>query len=93
MDLFDKSRKDMAAEVKTSLKWVVLVAIIGLVLLTIYVMVVRAHADPGDIVIRDQYGSFRGLPQTLTAWSPSTSAQPTALGPSKNPVLSEGIGH
>ena len=55
MDLFDKSRKDMAAEVKTSLKWVVLVAIIGLVLLTFYVMVVRAHADPSDIAIRFKF--------------------------------------
>ena len=70
MDLFDKSRKDMAAEVKTSLKWVVLVAIIGLVLLTFYVMVVRAHADPSDIAIRDQYGSFRGF-----------APNPNGLGP------------
>lgn len=39
MDLFDKSRKDMEAEVKKSFKWVVLTAIFGLVLLTVYVMV------------------------------------------------------
>jgi len=39
MDLFDKSRKDMEAEVKKSFKWVVLTAIIGLVLVTFYVMV------------------------------------------------------
>ena len=39
MDLFDKSRKDMEAEVKKSFKWVVLTAIVGLVLLTVYVMV------------------------------------------------------
>jgi hypothetical protein len=34
MDLFDKARKDMEAEVKKSFKWVVLTAIFGLVLLT-----------------------------------------------------------
>jgi hypothetical protein len=39
MDLFDKSRQDMEAEVKKSVKWVVLTAIVGLVLLTFYVMV------------------------------------------------------
>jgi len=39
MDLFDKTRKDMEAEVKGSVKWVVLVAIVGLVLMTLYVMV------------------------------------------------------
>jgi hypothetical protein len=39
MDLFDKTRKDMEAEVKKSLKWVVLTAIVGLVVLTLYVMV------------------------------------------------------
>jgi hypothetical protein len=39
VDLFDKTRKDMEAEVKQSLKWVVLTAIVGLVLVTIYVMV------------------------------------------------------
>jgi hypothetical protein len=39
MDLFDKSRKDMEAEVKKSLKWVLLTAIFGLILLTFYVMV------------------------------------------------------
>jgi len=39
MDLFDKSRQDMEAEVKKSFKWVVLTAIIGLVLVTFYVMV------------------------------------------------------
>ncbi len=39
MDLFDKSRKDMEAEVKKSFKWVVLTAIFGLVLMTLYVMV------------------------------------------------------
>jgi hypothetical protein len=39
MDLFDKARKDMESEVKKSLKWVVLTAIVGLVLLTVYVMV------------------------------------------------------
>jgi len=39
MDLFDKARNDMEAEVKKSFKWVVLTAILGLVLMTIYVMV------------------------------------------------------
>ena len=39
MDLFDKARNDMEAEVKKSFKWVVLVAIFGLVLVTFYVMV------------------------------------------------------
>jgi hypothetical protein len=39
MDLFDKARQDMEAEVNKSFKWVVLTAIIGLVLLTFYVMV------------------------------------------------------
>jgi signal transduction histidine kinase len=39
MDLFDKARKDMEAEVKKSFMWVVLTAIVGLVLVTFYVMV------------------------------------------------------
>ncbi|MEO8341564.1 MAG: hypothetical protein ABI604_17985 [Nitrospirota bacterium] len=39
MDLFDKARQDMEAEVKKSFKWVVITAIFGLVLLTVYVMV------------------------------------------------------
>jgi hypothetical protein len=52
MDLFDKARKDMEAEVKAGFKWVVLVAVLGLVLLTFYVMVVMAHADPSDIAFR-----------------------------------------
>jgi hypothetical protein len=39
MDIFDKARKDMEAEVKKSFKWVVLTAIFGIVLLTFYVMV------------------------------------------------------
>jgi len=39
MDLFDKARQDMEAEVRKSLKWVVLTAIVGLVLVTLYVMV------------------------------------------------------
>lgn len=39
MDLFDKARQDMEAEVKKSFKWVVLIAIFGLVLVTLYVMV------------------------------------------------------
>ncbi len=39
MDLFDKTRRDMENEVKKSLKWVVLTAIVGLVLVTLYVMV------------------------------------------------------
>ena len=38
MDLFDKTRRDMENEVKKSLKWVVLTAIIGLALMTLYVM-------------------------------------------------------
>ena len=38
MDLFDKARQDMEAEVRKSLKWVVLTAIFGLVLVTLYVM-------------------------------------------------------
>ena len=39
MDLFDKSRNEMEAEVKKSFKWVVLTAIFGLVVMTIYIMV------------------------------------------------------
>jgi hypothetical protein len=39
MDLFDKSRKDMEAEVKKSFKWVVGTAILGLMLMTLYVMI------------------------------------------------------
>ena len=39
MDLFDKTRRDMEAEVKKSFKWVVLTAILGIVLMTFYVMV------------------------------------------------------
>ena len=77
MDLFDKMdklRQDMDTEVKTSFKWVVLAAVFGLVVVLIfYVMVVRAHADPSDIAIRGQYGSFRGFATNLTAWGPSTS--------------------
>jgi hypothetical protein len=38
MDLFDKSRNEMQAEVKNSYKWVVLTALVGLVLMTVYVM-------------------------------------------------------
>ena len=38
MDLFDKARNDMEAEVKKSFKWVVLTAIFGIVLVTLYVM-------------------------------------------------------
>jgi hypothetical protein len=38
MDLFDKSRREMETEVKKSYKWVVLTALIGLVLMTFYVM-------------------------------------------------------
>lgn len=53
MDLFDKSRKAMEAEVKASFKWVVLAAVFGLVvLLAFYVMVVMAHADPSNIAVR-----------------------------------------
>ena len=39
MDIFDKSRRDMEAEVKKSVKWVVLVAIFGFMLMMLYVMV------------------------------------------------------
>jgi hypothetical protein len=39
MDLFDKTRRDMEAEVKKSYKWVVLTALVGLVLMTLYLMV------------------------------------------------------
>ena len=39
MDLFDKAREDMEAEVKKSFKWVVLTALFGLMLVTLYVMV------------------------------------------------------
>lgn len=39
MDIFDKSRQDMEAEVKKSMKWVVLTAIFGLVVLMIYIWV------------------------------------------------------
>lgn len=38
MDLFVKTRWDMEAEVKKSYKWVVLTALIGLVLMTAYVI-------------------------------------------------------
>jgi hypothetical protein len=38
MDLFVKTRWDMEAEVKKSYKWVVLTALVGLALLTAYVM-------------------------------------------------------
>jgi hypothetical protein len=38
MDLFDKSRQEMEAEVKKSLKWVVGTAILGLVLVSFYAM-------------------------------------------------------
>ena len=38
MDLFDKARNDMEAEVKKSFKWVVLTAIFGIVLVTLYIM-------------------------------------------------------
>ena len=39
MDLFVKTRREMEAEVKNSYKWVVLTALVGLVLMTLYVMV------------------------------------------------------
>ena len=39
MDIFDKSRREMEAEVKKSMKWVVLTAIFGLVVLMIYIWV------------------------------------------------------
>ena len=52
MDLFDKARKDMEAEVKASFKWVVLAAVFGLVVLLAYVMVVMSYADPSDIAVR-----------------------------------------
>jgi len=39
MDLFDKARQDMEAEVKKSFKWVVLIALLGLVLVMSYVLV------------------------------------------------------
>jgi len=39
MDLFDKARQEMEAEVRKSLKWVVLTAIFGLSLVMFYVMV------------------------------------------------------
>ena len=39
MDLFDKAINDMEAEVKKSFKWVVLTAIFGIVLVTLYIMV------------------------------------------------------
>lgn len=39
MDIFDKARQDMEAEVKKSFKWVVLTAIFGLAVVTLYVMV------------------------------------------------------
>ena len=51
-DLFAKTRKDMEAEVKAGLIWVLLVAVLGLVLLTFYVMVVKAHAAPSNIAVR-----------------------------------------
>ena len=38
MDLFDKTRKDMEAEVNKSLKWVVLTAIFGLVLVWFFMV-------------------------------------------------------
>ena len=39
MDLFDKARDDMQADVKKSFKWVMFTAIFGLALLTLYVMI------------------------------------------------------
>lgn len=39
MDLFDKSRQEMEAEVKKSMKWVVLTAVFGLVVLMIYIWI------------------------------------------------------
>ena len=36
MDIFDKARKDMEAEVKASFKWVVLAAVFGLVVVLIF---------------------------------------------------------
>lgn len=63
MDLFEKVeklRQDMDTEVKTSFKWVVLAAVFGLVVVLIfYILVVRAHAAPHDIDVRDQYGLLR----------------------------------
>jgi len=48
MDLFhkfEKLRQDMDAEVKKSFKWVVLAAVFGfVVILTVYFMIVMAHA-------------------------------------------------
>ena len=38
MDLFIKTRRDMETEVKKSYMWVVLTALVGLVLMTLYVM-------------------------------------------------------
>lgn len=38
MDLFDKTRKDMEAEVNKSLKWVVLTALFGLVLVWFFMV-------------------------------------------------------
>jgi len=38
IDLFVKTRRDMEAEVKKSYKWVVLTVLVGLVLMTFYVM-------------------------------------------------------
>ena len=64
MDLFDKARKDMDAEVKRSFKWVVLAAVFGLVLLTFYVMVVSAHATLAISPSEVSTDHFEGLPRT-----------------------------
>jgi hypothetical protein len=65
MDLFekvDKIREDMDTEVKTSFKWVVFAAVFGLiVVLTVYILVVRAHAGSAGTASRDQHGSFQGV--------------------------------
>ncbi len=39
MELFEKSRREMEAEFNKSVKWVVLTAIFGLVLLMVYITV------------------------------------------------------
>jgi hypothetical protein len=39
MDLFVKTRRDMEGEVKKSYKWVMVTALVGLALMTLYVLV------------------------------------------------------
>lgn len=74
MDLFDKLdklRQDMDTEVRTSFKWVMLAAVLGLVAVLFYVIVVMAHADSSDIAVSSN--------TVMTpATNPVASVSPTA---------------